>query len=330
MFKESLYSEAFEHESQLCLLCPHFCSILSSRRGACGVRINKDGNLYTDIYGKITVCDPHFIEEIPIYHYNPGVKVMLTGFVGCNMRCPFCNTFVYSQIGGAKFDFLMPDELVKKCKDADIKGIIFGITEPIVNFEYLLETIMKSKDGGLFTGICTNALINPKALADIMEYTDIFLVGVKSWDEDYLLRKCGGKFREIMINIETLLKSNAHVEISYLLIPDETDKPEILEQFFSWLKSIKQNVPLHLISYETAYQYSIPSIPLKKLIPIYEKAKNYLPFVYTSNVSNQKMNQTVCPRCKSIALDRSSGRLISSKLNHAKQCGNCGESLNII
>lgn len=43
-----------------CLLCSHFCAIPNHRRGLCGVRENRDGRLYSLVYGKIVAeqADP--------------------------------------------------------------------------------------------------------------------------------------------------------------------------------------------------------------------------------------------------------------------------------
>lgn len=329
MLKEAAFSEKVSEETQACLLCPHYCSILPSRRGICGVRINRGEKIYSETYGKITFCEKKKIEEIPIYHFRPDSNVLLVGSLGCNMRCPFCNTFKLSQMGGAKSEHFSPAELVQKAKENETSGIIFSINEPLLNYEYILDVAIECKSEKLFIGLGTNAFFNRKVMKEITPLIDVFLVGLKSFDEDYLLRKCGGKTSDIQFNIEKMFEANVHVEISYLLIPDETDKPNQIESLVNWISKSKHTTPLHLLRYEAAYQYNIPPISMKKIIPIYEKAKNILPYVYVSNLNNRKMNQTLCPRCKTVIIDREDSKIISTRYNQSNECLNCGIKIDI-
>ena len=58
-----------------CGLCAHHCRIEPADRGLCGVRENRDGTLYTLVYGCpiSTAVDP--IEKKPLFHFLPGLEL---------------------------------------------------------------------------------------------------------------------------------------------------------------------------------------------------------------------------------------------------------------
>ncbi|MDD5136099.1 MAG: AmmeMemoRadiSam system radical SAM enzyme, partial [Candidatus Omnitrophica bacterium] len=98
---EALYYEKLEAQKVHCHLCPYNCVIPDNGRGACGVRVNKAGVLYTEVYNKTTgiALDP--IEKKPLYHYHAGEYILSLGTRGCNLHCQFCQNWHISQEIGA-------------------------------------------------------------------------------------------------------------------------------------------------------------------------------------------------------------------------------------
>ncbi|WP_238985486.1 hypothetical protein [Nitrosococcus halophilus] len=102
------------HEAQLyetlpnkqvhCTLCPHDCRIPEGGRGACAVRFNHEGKLYTLVYDKIVARRIDPVEKKTLFHFYPGSTAYSIGTVGCNLRCTFCQNWDICQIrplGGA-------------------------------------------------------------------------------------------------------------------------------------------------------------------------------------------------------------------------------------
>ena len=80
-----------------CLLCSHRCEIGEGRRGICGVRENREGVLFSLVYGNVvsSAIDP--IEKKPLYHFLPGSSAYSIATVGCNFRCKNCQNWEISQ-----------------------------------------------------------------------------------------------------------------------------------------------------------------------------------------------------------------------------------------
>src|SRR5512139_2284020 len=97
MIKEAAYYEPLPEGRVLCSLCALYCKIGPGRRGACGVRVNVDGSLYTLVYDKVVARHVDPIEKKPFFHFRPGTLSYSIATVGCNFRCLHCQNYEISQ-----------------------------------------------------------------------------------------------------------------------------------------------------------------------------------------------------------------------------------------
>ena len=80
-----------------CTLCPHDCHIAEGSRGACSVRYNDGGILYTLVYDRIVASNLEPIEKKPFFHVMPGSLAYSIATVGCNQQCAFCQNWEIAQ-----------------------------------------------------------------------------------------------------------------------------------------------------------------------------------------------------------------------------------------
>ena len=88
--KEAYLYERSENNKVRCFLCNHRCLIKDGKKGICGVRENRDGKLYSLVYGMAVsrAVDP--VEKKPLYHFYPGSRAYSVATVGCNFTCRWC------------------------------------------------------------------------------------------------------------------------------------------------------------------------------------------------------------------------------------------------
>ncbi|HSR35034.1 MAG TPA: twin-arginine translocation signal domain-containing protein, partial [Anaerolineae bacterium] len=67
-----------------CQLCPHLCILAEGERGTCRVRENRNGKLYTFVYGNPCAINVDPIEKKPFYHFLPGTTAFSLATAGCN------------------------------------------------------------------------------------------------------------------------------------------------------------------------------------------------------------------------------------------------------
>jgi len=72
--KEAMFYEKLDDEVVKCNLCSHRCRITDSKRGNCGVRENRNGTLYSLVYGKVVAHAVDPIEKKPFFHFLPGSR----------------------------------------------------------------------------------------------------------------------------------------------------------------------------------------------------------------------------------------------------------------
>jgi len=151
--KEALYYEKLGSGRARCRLCPYNCVIADGSRGACGVRINRDGTLYTEVYNKTTgiALDP--IEKKPLYHYHPGEKILSLGTKGCNLHCEFCQNWHISQELDAPALDITSAQVIERAKSAGSFGVAYTYNEPFIWYEFVLETARLARQGGLVKNI---------------------------------------------------------------------------------------------------------------------------------------------------------------------------------
>lgn len=70
-----------------CLACSWYCKINPGQVGICASRLNKNGELYSLVYGKAIGLHLDPVEKKPLYHFLPGSRILSFGTVGCNFGC---------------------------------------------------------------------------------------------------------------------------------------------------------------------------------------------------------------------------------------------------
>ena len=69
-----------------CELCPRQCRISKGKRGFCKVRENRDGKLYSLVYGNPCAFHLDPIEKNPFFHVLPSSRSLSLATAGCNFQ----------------------------------------------------------------------------------------------------------------------------------------------------------------------------------------------------------------------------------------------------
>jgi len=138
--KEALFYKKLDGKKIKCNLCNHRCIIKNEDRGICNVRENKNGVLFSLVYGKVIAKSIDPIEKKPLFHFQPGSKTYSIATEGCNFKCLHCQNYNISQketkeIYGEK---ISPENIVKNAIESDCKSIAYTYTEPTWKKYYCL------------------------------------------------------------------------------------------------------------------------------------------------------------------------------------------------
>jgi pyruvate formate lyase activating enzyme len=76
-----------------CNLCYRGCLLDIGEVGFCGVIMNENSKLKNLQYGRILLNKLVRGKDIGLFFLNKDAKILKIGFVGCNFRCSFCQTW---------------------------------------------------------------------------------------------------------------------------------------------------------------------------------------------------------------------------------------------
>lgn len=321
--KEAMFYEKKENGIVKCFLCPHNCTIKNDKRGVCRVRINKEGVLYSENYGEISSMGVDPIEKKPLYHFYPSNGILSLGTFGCNFSCLFCQNYRISQ-EKPRTTKQSPAQIVKHAKDRNLMGIAYTYSEPVVWYEFVYETAKKAKNEGLKNVLVTNGYINKEPLQKLSKYLDAANIDLKSFNNDFYKKICGGSIEPVLETIK-YLNNKIHLELTTLVVSNQNDSQKELEEIFKWISEINKDIPLHLSRYFPNYKMNDPATKEQTMEQAYQIAKKYLNYVYIGNMRTKKGQNTYCPECGYEVISRHNFNTHS----HLKggKCPKCGKQI---
>ncbi|MDD3626194.1 MAG: AmmeMemoRadiSam system radical SAM enzyme [bacterium] len=328
MKKEALYYKKNEDGSVQCLLCPHNCRINNSKAGVCRIRKNTDGTLYTLNYGEVTSIALDPIEKKPLYHFYPGTVVLSAGTFGCNFKCEFCQNWEISQ-GTPPSQFITPENLVETAIREDSFAIAYTYSEPMVWFEYVLESAKLAREKGLKNILVTNGYINQEPLMELIPVIDAMNIDLKGIKNEFYKEHPRGSIDPVLETIKTSFKKGVHVEVTNLIIPGDNDTKEELEELVDFIVSVSKDIPVHFSRYFPHYKMDKDPTPESTMFMAKEIGDKKLSYVYLGNIWSDHGSDTLCPKCGNISISRK-GYMIDTKNLNKGICKKCGFKLNII
>jgi pyruvate formate lyase activating enzyme len=311
------------------MLCRFRCLINEGRRGICAVRENRDGTLYTLVYGKAIAEQVDPIEKKPLYHVMPGSRTFSMATVGCNFRCLHCQNYSISQplqdtlqITGID---LSPEEIVAKAVAYGCRSIAYTYTEPTIFFEYAYDTAVLAKKAGLKNVFVTNGYITPEALALIRPCLDAANIDLKGFSERFYREVVHAMLKEVLDSIVEYRRQGIWIELTTLIIPGWNDTDGELQGIARFIADkVGKETPWHVCRFHPTYKMiDRPATPVATL----RRARQIgldagLRYVYEGNVPEQGGENTCCPTCGKLLIRRSGFYLDENRIEMGK-CPGC-------
>ena len=307
--KEALCCEPLGSSRVHCHLCPNECIISDGKRGSCGVRINKGGILYSEVYNKTTGISLDPIEKKPFYHFLPGAEAYSLATAGCPLQCKCCQNWEISQARPEDYQipYTPPEKIARSASTSKARVIAFTYNEPTVFAEYMIDIARDAKKQGLRSVLISCGFVNEAPLAEMCRVLDAIKIDLKGYSEDFYRNVCGAELKPVLKSIKQIAKSRAHLEIVNLVVPTLNDSDKMLLELINWvLGEFGPDVPLHFSRFHPAYQMlNLPPTPVATL----ERARDMaisrgINYPYVGNVPSHPGDNTYCPSCKKVLIQR--------------------------
>jgi len=335
--KEAYLYEKLKNKRVKCLNCAHYCLIENGKRGICGVRENEEGKLYSLVYNKAVALHVDPIEKKPFFHFLPGSYSLSLATMGCPFSCENCQNWDISQgpkiNGKIEGENISPKEVIKIARKYKVPSISYTYTDPIAFSEYALDTMKLARGAGIKNCWVSNGFWSKELFEMIYPYLDAANIDLKSFDDDFYIKHAGGRLQPILDTLKRIKEKQIWLEITTLVIPTLSDSEKTLKNIARFIKeNLGKETPWHITQFSGALSWKLQHIPdtsVETLKTAYQIGKEIgLDYVYTGNVFGLRTEDTFCPHCGALVIERR-GYLIK-RLDKNGKCPKCGLSLNLI
>ncbi len=313
-----------------CDVCPRKCTLREGKRGACFVRMHKQGEIVLTSYGRSSgfCIDP--IEKKPLNHFYPGSSVLSFGTAGCNLSCQFCQNWDISKSRqlDTLCDTAMPEELAHTALKYGCKSIAFTYNDPVVFMEYAVDAAIAARELGLKSVAVSAGYICEEPREEFYRHMDAANIDLKGFTEQFYHKICHGHLQPVL---DTLLylknETNVWFELTTLLIPGENDSDAELNAMCQWIfENLGPDVPLHFSAFHPDFKMLDKGrTPLSTLLKARDIALSHgLRFVYCGNVHDPASDATYCPSCGKQVIERDWYQLGDYELDDNGHCNHCG------
>src|SRR6056297_208057 len=230
MMHEAYFYTKRDNGKVQCQLCPHKCVLNDGQWGICKVRKPENGKLYDIGYGRVSSLAVDPVEKKPLYHFYPGSEILSVGGLGCNFRCSFCQNFSISQVAEPMLkqtDQVDPQQIIKIAQERNPgAGIAFTYNEPMINYDFMLDTAQLAKEHKIPTAVVSNGYINEEPLAELLPYIDAFNIDLKGFTQTFYKQFAGAKLQPVLDVLKQISKAGKHLEITHLVVTGANDNKD--------------------------------------------------------------------------------------------------------
>lgn len=194
----------------------------------------------------------HSIETMGLVD-GPGIRVVIF-MQGCPLRCKFChnpdtwNKNIEKEVTS--------EELVKIINNykpyfKKNGGVTFSGGEPLLQSEFLKETLKLAKENNINTCVDTSGTgYDINLLDEIFDYTDLFLVDIKAVKDIDYKEMTGSDIAEFNYFKEKLNKKNKPIWIRQVIVPGINDTKEYILELKEYIKTFKNVLKVELLPYK--------------------------------------------------------------------------------
>lgn len=325
------FFETLDLKRVRCKLCPRDCVVDDMERGYCGVRENKGGVYYTLVHSNPCAVHIDPIEKKPFQHFLPGTTTFSLATAGCNIECAFCQNWQISQARPEQTNNvrLPPTEVVAQAKSHGCKSIAFTYTEPVVFWEYVIDTAKVARKEGIKSVIITNGYIHLEPLKEACRWLDAVKIDFKSFSEKFYAKICHGELAPVLKTIRAVEEQGVWLELVNLVIPGLNDDPDEHRKMCRWIvNNLGREAPIAFTRFYPTYKLkNVPATPVTTL----ERARKIaveegIHYAYVGNVPGHRWEHTYCPKCGEVVIRRVGYSVNLSNFDKGR-CRRCGKLL---
>lgn len=175
---------------------------------------------------------------------GPGIRTVVF-LNGCNLRCKYCHNPETWKMQSLNYT---SDEIVQKAIrnkpyfKRNNGGVTFSGGEPLLQYDFVLETAKKLKQEGIHVALDT-AGIGLGDYKELFKYIDLVLLDTKHiTKEGYQDITNTNNLERFEQFVEELNKTNIEVWVRQVIVPEVNDNKEYIKDLSKYIKEKIKNV----------------------------------------------------------------------------------------
>ncbi len=183
---------------------------------------------------------------------GPGIRIVIF-LQGCPLRCLFChNPETWSK---AANQIMTPEEVLKKVLRyknyfGENGGVTFSGGEPLLQPEFLLETLKICKENHINTALDTSGVNNYTGnKEEILKYVDLVIWDIKAIDKEGYKKMTSKEIDESLEFLALCQKFNKKMWLRQVIVPGINDTKEYILKLKEFIKPLKNIEKVELLPY---------------------------------------------------------------------------------
>lgn len=182
---------------------------------------------------------------------GPGMRLVLF-LTGCKLRCLYCHNPETWQDVDAKE--ISPEEVLKKYQKysnyyGDNGGVTFSGGEPLLQSEFVLETIKLLKKNGIHTAIDTAGV--GENYDEVLNLVDLVILDIKAVEADEYKFITGRSIDDFNEFLNKSKKLNKKLWLRQVIVPGINDDEKHIELLRNFAKTVPNVEKVELLPYHS-------------------------------------------------------------------------------
>lgn len=215
----------------------------------------------------------HSIETLGLVD-GPGIRVVVF-LQGCPMRCIFChNPDTWTLESNLEMSAQELVNFILKYRNyfGSDGGVTFSGGEPLLQKEFLLETLKLFKENNINTCIDTAGSIYD--VEDILDYVDLVIFDIKALNENKYFQITNYNINNSLKFLDLCQKKDKKLWIRQVIIPGINDNIDYINELALFIKDLKNVLKVELLPYHKKGIYKYKELGLAYKLDALEMDKN--------------------------------------------------------
>lgn len=215
----------------------------------------------------------HSIETLGLVD-GPGIRVVVF-LQGCPMRCIFChNPDTWTLESNLEMSVQELVNFILKYRNyfGSDGGVTFSGGEPLLQKEFLLETLKLLKENNINTCIDTAGSIYD--VEDILDYVDLVIFDIKALNENKYFQITNYNINNSLKFLDLCQKKDKKLWIRQVIMPGINDNIDYINELALFIKDLKNVLKVELLPYHKKGIYKYKELGLTYKLDALEMDKN--------------------------------------------------------